>query len=667
MHNDESNPKTCRRSTDADGPLRAHSRILLSERKDLLYAVLFVLGCAPYLNTLRNGLVYDDNDVILNNPFISNAHHIWQIFTTPLWGFKTSKPLEAYFRPLVNLTFLGLHNIYGPEPAGYHIFNLLLMGCIVCALYAVTIRWTRNQPLALVTCVIFAFHPIHSETGAWIADLPDLEVSLFLLLAFWAYLGLERSRGFAWRRQLTVFAFFALALLSKEIAVALPMLALVFEHFYREDRKETSFVTKVSRYAGLWVLFGLFLVYRRVVLGPLASRPHHPEVNAYSTALTGFELFGKYVERLFWPYELHMYYGFKATTHILEFGALFGIVSFATLMIAGLVCLRRLPIVSFGIVWFFAFILLVLNVQWLAAMAPFGERYLFLPSVGFCWICALGALRLWRASARMGEVWRPVLATAACVVMILAFVRIYTRNRAWHDSATIIGDLLQGDANTDVVRNNMGVFYWNTGKHDLAVQNWEIAHRQGPSSYSPMLNLAMAAVLSGDWATAESYLAQLTQLWPREPDPHRWMGVMRERQGRYDEAEKEMLKVEELSPYNMTEYNDLGHLYAKEGKLEDAVQQMERSAELMDDPLSWDDLGDYYLKLGQVDNAEHAYRAALDSNKYDSESHVGLGEVYERRGDKTRAEKEYAIGLEKQPNNPIAIAGLARLRQSESN
>lgn len=639
----------------------------LLDRKDLLYTFLFVLGCAPYLRVLGNGLVYDDNDVIVSNPFITNTHHIWQIFTAPLWAFKTSRPLESYFRPFVNLTFLGLHTVYGVEPAGYHIFSLILSGCIVCALFAVIYRWTNNRALALTTCVIFALHPVHTESVAWIADLPDLEVSLFLLLAFWAYLGLDKSKGFSWGRQLGIAAFFALALLSKEIAVALPMLALVFEHFYREDRERTSIGNKVSRYAGLWVVLGAYLVYRRIALAGVPSRPHHPEVGVYSTVLTGFELFGLYIRKLLWPRELRMYYGFTATNHLWEFGALFGIVCFALLIAIGLVSLRRQPIVSFGIAWYFAFILLVLNVQWLAATAPIGERYLFLPSAGFAWICALGVLWLWRATPRMSEMSRPVLAATACLIVILACVRIYTRSGDWHDSATLFNDVLQGDAGTEVVRNNMGVFYWNAGQHELAIQNWQIAYKLWPGSYSARLNLAMAAVVGEDWPTAEKYLSQLVQTWPKEADPHRWLGVMRERQGRDAEAEAELLIAEQFSPYNTSDYSALSHLYAKEGRLEDAVKQMAISASLMDDPLSWDDLGDYYLKLGQVDNAEHAYRSALDSNKYDSESHVGLGVVYERRGDKSRAQKEYALGLSKQPNNPIALAGLNRLRQSQSN
>lgn len=634
-------------------------------RKDYIYTALFLLGVVPYLNTLRNGFAYDDSDQVLNNPFILNSHHLWQIFTTPVWAFKTAAPSVAYFRPLMNLTFLGLHAIYGTQATGYHIFNLIISGWVVCALYAVTMRLTKNQPLALMSCVIFAMHPVHTEAVAWISDITDLELALFVLLAFWAYLALKES-GIEWKQQLLIGLFFALALLSKEVAVVFPAVALCFEHFYREDRRLTTLRTKLARYGFLWAEMAAFMVYRRIVLGTNGMKNRRPEMNLYSVVLSGFQLFGQYVYKFLWPYKLQAFYLFHSSNGLLDVRVLWGIASFSLLVFFWLYWLRSRPLFSFGIAWFFAFIALGLNVRWLA-LAAFAERYLFLPSVGLCWICAAGALAVWKASSRASSQLRPALATAGVILFVLCFARIYTRNRDWLDSPTLFERTLEQDPSAYSMRNDVAIVYWNGGQRDIAVKYWEIVNQQAPLFYPPMVNLGMAAVMRGDWATAEKYLYHAAELWPKVSDSHEWLGVMREKQGRYDEAEKEMLKAEELSPYNISDYNDLAHLYTKEGRLDDAVKQMAKSAELMNDPISWDDLGTLYLKLGQDDNAEHAFRAALASNKYDSECHVGMGVVYEHRGNKAMAEQEYKLGLAKQPNSPAALAGIARLRQSQLN
>ena len=634
------------------------------ERKDFTYLFLFLVGCVPYLNTLRNGLVYDDLDQVAANAFILNTHHLWQIFTTSVWTFKTAAPGVVYFRPMMNLTFLGLHKIYGNVAAGYHIFNLILAGWIVCMVFAVTARWTKNRPLALTAAVIFALHPVHSESVAWISDVTDLEVSLFVLLAFWSYLALNESRSFSWKRQLGIAGLFVLALLSKEIAIVLPPVALVFEHFYHEDRERTDFFTKVSRYGGLWLVLGGYFIYRRIVLGAAGAAAHRQSLSVSETVFSGFQLFSHYLYKLFWPYRLEAFYVFAQSHHIWEPAVLAGIAGFFILVFVALRLMRSKPVISFGIVWFLAFLGLGLNVRWLA-VAAFAERYLFLPSIGFAWIAASGALALWRFASRRNAIMRPILASAAAVIAILAFVRIYTRNRDWYDNETLFEITLQQEPDAYIIRTNLAIHYWDAGHHERAMEEWQRVYKQVPKFFPPVVNLGMAAVFREDWPTAENYLKLAAELAPTVSDPHDWMGVLRQRQGRFDEAEKEFLHAEELSPYDMSAYTDLAHLYMQEGRLSEAVKQMEVSTSLTDDPLSRDDLGDLYLRIGQIENAERAYLSALEANPYDSGSHVGLGQIYEKRGDVARAIKEYQLGLAQQVNNPIALAGLARLQKSK--
>jgi protein O-mannosyl-transferase len=645
------------------GAKKKRVAVPLFERKDYTYLFLFLVGCVPYLNTLGNNLVYDDLDQVAGNAFILDFHHLWQIFTTSVWAFKTAAPGVVYFRPLMNVTFLALHKIYGNVAAGYHIFNLILAGWIVCMVFAVTMRLTKNRSLSLIAAVIFALHPVHSESVAWISDVTDLEVSLFVLLAFWSYLALSESPSFSWPRQLGIAGFFVLALLSKEIAIVLPPVALVFEHFYRDDRATTALFKKVSRYAGLWLLLGCYFLYRRIVLGAAGAAVHRQGMTLSQTVFSGFQLFSHYLYKLIWPANLEAFYVFTKSYHFWEPAVLAGIAAFAFLVYMALRLMRSNPLVSFGIVWFFAFLGLGLNVRWLA-VAAFAERYLFLPSLGFAWIVAAGVLALWHATERRSAILKPILASAAAVVMILAFVRIYTRNRVWYDNTSLFEFTLKQEPDAYIIRTNLAIHYWDAGQHDLAIQEWQRVYAQVPKFFPPVVNLGMAAIFKEDWPAAETYLNRAVELAPSVSDPHDWLGVLRQRQGRIPESEKEFLRAEELSPYDMSAYSDLGHMYVEQGRLAEAVTQLNVSASLSDDPLTRDDLGDLYFKLGQIDNAERAYRSALETNRFDSGSHIGLGQVFEKRGDISRAIEEYKLGLQQQFNNPIALAGLARLQKS---
>ena len=221
----------------------------------LLLAFLAAFAAIPYLNTLRNLFVYDDFKQVVNNPYLQNFHHLKEIFTTPVWSFLGGDYSRNYYRPLMSFGYLLCHQFFGPRPLAFHLVNLALNLLVVLLLFLVTWRMFNDRTLAFVAAGLFAVHPIHSESVAWIAAITDIELALFYLLTFWFFLGLSKVHG---RRlilgELSMVVSFALALLAKEPAATLVVLATLYEHFCREDRKETSVGIKLSRYGPLWLL-----------------------------------------------------------------------------------------------------------------------------------------------------------------------------------------------------------------------------------------------------------------------------------------------------------------------------------------------------------------------------------------------------------------------------
>jgi protein O-mannosyl-transferase len=644
------------RSSSGDPATRAGRKLT-----GVTYFVLFLLTCLPYLNTLANGFVYDDVDQILYNPFVLSVHHLKQIFTLPVWAFKANSSIASYFRPLMSLSFLALHQVYGFVPIGYHIFCVTLAGVITCLVYAVTRRWTEDEPVSISAALIFALHPVHSEAVAWISDVTDLEVTVFILVAFWCYLALsEPLRNQLLNRCGAAFCL-ALALLSKEIAVVFPPLAMVFEHFYREDRSQTTLATKVRRYIPLWAVVALYFVYRRIALGGFTAISESRKLGMVETIAAGFQLFAKHLAKLFWPYRLQAFYVYALPSHLWDPWVLCGVASVIALAVLAIVLRRLHPVVSFGIVWYIAFIGLALNVRWLAK-AAFAERYLFLPSLGFAWAFAFYGVRLWRQNSSSRSVLRPLLAAAACILAILSFVRIYTRNRDWHDDLTLYERTLQQEPTAVYIRVDLGGVYWAMGQRQRAVEEWQLAHQTDPKFYLPLIDLGVAATATGDFASANSCFQQAAELSPAASSSYVAWADLKEKQGDLRDAEVKLLHAIKLAPYDTEAHSALARLYLKQGRLNDAAEQLLISARLIPNSITWDELGDLYLRLGEVDQAESAYLSSLDANPYDTESQVGLGQVYEKRGETNKALREYQKGLKNNPNNPIALAGLARLQ-----
>jgi protein O-mannosyl-transferase len=195
-----------------------------------LISLLLLVAVLPYVNTLQNGFVYDDNNEVVTNPYIRSFRHVGEIFSTRILAHLGARGATNYYRPIGIFGFLICYKMFGLLPYGFHLANLLLHALIVCVLFGVTKTLFRDPWLAFAAASIFALHPIHTESVAWVSGVTDLDLAVFYLVAFWFFAAGARAQG---RRsewaQLGMAASFVFALLSKEQAVTLPLAAMVYE------------------------------------------------------------------------------------------------------------------------------------------------------------------------------------------------------------------------------------------------------------------------------------------------------------------------------------------------------------------------------------------------------------------------------------------------------
>ncbi len=276
------------------------------------FLILAALAVLPYLNSLRNGFVYDDFDQVLVNPYIRNFHHLREIFTSSVWSFMGDfRGSTNYYRPVMSLGYLFCYQLFGPHALGFHLANLLANVGVVLLVFLVTLRMFRSAAVALAAACIFALHPIHSEAVDWIAAVTELELALFYLLTFGFFLA-SGARGGKCSAplQVAMAGSFVLALLSKEQALTLPLLAALYEHLFREDRAETTKAQKFQRYGALWLLAAVYLALRARYLGGFAPRLDRPGFGTEELAISALALIGRYCWKLVWPAELCAYYVF---------------------------------------------------------------------------------------------------------------------------------------------------------------------------------------------------------------------------------------------------------------------------------------------------------------------------------------------------------------------
>src|SRR5208337_1096699 len=181
-------------------------------------------------------------------------------------------------------------------------------------------------------------------------------------------------------------------------------LATVYEHFYREDRAETTTSQKLARYRALWLVCVAYVLFRIHFLGAMVPAESWRLLSLKHTVLSAIALVGQYVWKLLWPVRLCAYYVFHPSTSLFDPRVLAGLLALLVFAALFLACWRsrerNVRFASFAILWFFATLAPILNAHWVGKNV-FTERYLYLPSVGVAWLVGLGASKLWsRAAAR---------------------------------------------------------------------------------------------------------------------------------------------------------------------------------------------------------------------------------------------------------------------------
>ncbi len=632
-----------------------------------LVLVLVLGALAPYSNTLLNGFVYDDNTQVMNNPYIQNFHHLREIFTTTVWSYIGTQGVTNYYRPMMTAGYLVCYRMFGPLAYGFHLANVLLHAAVVCALFFVAWSLLERRDAAFASALIFALHPIHTESVAWIAAVTDLELTFFYLLTFYFFLGLSGSTGERpAQARLGLVGSFALALLSKEQALTLPVLATVYEHCYRYDRGATSFTQKLSRYGVLWLLALAYVVLRVRMLGSFAPVIQMRSLSGYQAMLSAVSLAGEYLWKMVWPAQLCAFYVFRKSTSILDVRVIVGL--FATALVAALfVALwRRERAVSFGILWFFVTLAPVLNARWMAANV-FAERYLYLPSVGICWLAGWGVERLWALASRTGPAARRATVATAVVLAALCCVRIVTRNRDWRDDIQLYTVTLAASPDAYPIRNNLGTVYWHLGNVRAAEREWNEALPFNPQNAIVLNNLGLICAQEKRYNDAIEYFLRAIRLKPNYTDPHLNLGSAYTEIGRTEAAELQLRAAVALSPLNTRARNELGKLYVGAGRLSEAEEQFRRSVESEPNVVAYDSLGDIYARRGQSDKSEEAFGRAVALESFDSHGHFGLAALYAASGRNSQAAREYEEGLKTDPGNREALGALRQLRTAVHN
>jgi tetratricopeptide (TPR) repeat protein len=408
-------------------------RNLRTEFMVLLPALL--LGALLYANTLHGQFVYDDKPQIARNTLIQDDSNLWRAMFSDVWAFKRgdAAAVSNYWRPSFVLWLIINFQMFGLDTFGWHLFNILLHLSVVALAFFLLRHLKVSLFVAGAIAALFAAHPAHTESVAWISGSPDLILSLALLGSMWfvSLLGKEKT---ALRWTLAI-ALYLIALGAKEIAIFYPLIVLVM--LWRPEREYGEAGLPLSKALTIALPFvglaALYFIVRQSILGQLAQWPEGG-ADLKSVILSAPRVFTFYLTQIVFPYWLSPSYQVRAVTFS-NIGSGNSIIPLIVSLLAlgGMLWLAfRSKLARIGLA---LFILPLIPAMLIGAFDPeqiVHDRYLYLPLLGFL-IMIVPAVAALLERAKLTEANRRpwlILAIALALCVPLS-AQTFRYNRAW--------------------------------------------------------------------------------------------------------------------------------------------------------------------------------------------------------------------------------------------
>ena len=551
----------------APSPYGAGAPTLPFPQNALAVAALCLLVAVCFFPATQAGFVWDDS-VLLKAWPVQTPSGLRQIWFEPRTIAK-----EAHYWPVLYTTFWLEHQLWELNPRGYHIVNLLLHLAVTLLLWRLMRR--LGVPGAWLVAAVFAVHPTHVESAAWVIGRKDLLASLFYLASALAWLRFTENRQH--RYYAVALALFVLALLSKTIAVTLPV-ALLIWHWWKHGRITRTDAARVAPFllVGLAILTADWLYYGSVDAVVLHYSP-------LERVLMAAQSLWFYALNLLWPANLAVIYPHfdLRATNPLAWAALFGAVA----VLVGLwVARHRIGRAPLAAVLFFAVTLTpVLGfVDYGYMQFSFvADRYQYLAGAG---IIALGVGAAAHAARRLPDAWRT--ATRALAVVPLAALGALTWQQAgiYRDNITFYSHVAALNPSARLVHFSLGHEYHTQGRHDEALAAYRTEQRfaraQRPPDHARLLkvNLGLGAIaeLQGRLEEAEAHYRNSIV----HPDSFRRLSAMLLKQQRGDEALALYQSFIEANPRSARLQFEVGGILLELNRPADALRRFERALEL---------------------------------------------------------------------------------------
>ena len=509
---------------------------------------------------------FDDLEYVRDNP------HVRAGLTPGSLAWALTSTDSANWFPLTRLSHMLDAQLFGMRPGPHHLGSVLFHALAALCLFAFLRRATRARWPSAFVALLFALHPLHVESVAWVAERKDVLCALFWFLALWAYVRYAERPGVG--RYLLVLLPFCLGLLSKPMIVTLPLVLLLLD------------VWPLGRRPALREKLPFFALSAAGAIATYLAQRGSGAVQALAAFPFGLRVenalvsYVVYAAKMFWPTRLAVFYPFPSHIPLWQAGLAAALLAGVSILV--LRSLRSCPYLATGWLWYLVTLAPVIGLVQVGAQAR-ADRYMYVPMVGLSIMLGWGAADWLRRAPR----FRPALAVAAVAACLSTAVLAAAQVQHWKDSQALFGHALAVTDGNYLAHHNLGVALAEMpGRLPYAIAHYRAALAIRPDSARVHTDLGSAlAKLPGGLSEAAGEYREALRLSPDSAIPHNNLGNALARiPNRLPEAIAEYQAALRIDPDYAEAHNNLGFALAQvPGRLPDAIREYREALRIRPD------------------------------------------------------------------------------------
>jgi protein O-mannosyl-transferase len=508
-------------------------KININSQKQILivYILLTLVTLAIYWQVNQCNFISIDDPV-----YVTQNNHIQSGITLKGLGWAFSTTYAEFWHPLTWLSLMLDYQLYGLTPGGYHLTNLILHILSTLLLFWLFHRMTGAVLKSAFVAALFALHPIHVQSVAWIAERKDVLSAFFWMLTLCLYVYYTEKPVL--QRYLLVMFSFVCALMSKPMVVTLPVIMILLDYWPLnrfESKKGNLILWQMKEKTLFFVLSGIFSIIT------LYAQSHlYVEHSLRSRIANAPVSLVAQLEKMFWPDGLAFVYPFPSQLPVWQ--VLDTVLLIIVISVAIVSARKHLPYFFVGWLWYAITILPVIGI--IPVGDPMADRYIYIPSIGIAMMVAWGAPFF----IKREEIRKKILFPAGMAVLILLSFLTWQQCNYWKTSVGLFNHTLKVTRDNYVAYNNLGVSLFDQGKIEEAID-----------SYNKGISIMPHALIFDNRGAAYGKL------------------------GRYELAIEDSNKAIALDPGDQTAYFNRGVAYGKLGQYKLAIEDFNMAIRLKPD------------------------------------------------------------------------------------